>query len=281
VARSTLGTRGRYRLSVEAGRDVSCTTMTQTSHEALARRARSGDRRALAQIISLIEAGEAPPSPDSPRRGGLVVGLAGGVGAGKSTLAAALVRYLRQQGKRVAVLASDPSSPRTGGALLGDRVRLRIDPRDEGVYFRSLATRGAAGGLSAAVAPARDWLLECGFDVVLVETVGVGQDQVAIRNIVDLLLVLITPHSGDEIQWEKAGLLELADLVVVNKSDLPGAEHVYQQVCRALSLGTQGPAVISVSALHGQGIAELWAALIARQRDANQQTEGASDSPAG
>ncbi len=235
--------------------------MVHTSYESLALRVRQGDRRALARMLSLVEAGEAPAALGSAGRRGLVVGLAGAVGAGKSTLAAALVRYLRGRGQKVAVLASDPSSPRSGGALLGDRVRMKIDPRDEGVYFRSLATRGAAGGLSAAVGPARDWLLDYGFDVVLVESVGIGQDQVAIREVVDVLVLLVTPYSGDEIQWEKAGLVELADVVVVNKCDLPGADRVYQQVRNALSFGEKPPLLLSVSALNEQGIADLWAAI--------------------
>lgn len=235
--------------------------MANTNEETLALRLRQADRRALARMLTLAEAGQAPAPP--PRAGrGLVVGLAGPVGAGKSTLAAALVRYLRGQGQKVAVLASDPSSPRSGGALLGDRVRLKIDPHDEGVYFRSLATRGAPGGVSAAVGPARDWLFEYGFDVVLVETVGIGQDQVAVRAVVDVLVLLVTPHSGDDIQWGKAGLIELADLVVVNKADLPGADRVHQQVRTALSAGTNQPVVLSISALNEQGIADLWAAVL-------------------
>ena len=128
----------------------------------------------------------------------------------------------------MAVLACDPQSPVTGGALLGDRIRVRFEPADEGVYFRSLSTRGAAGGISAATKAARDWLVEFGFDVILIETVGVGQDQVAkmSASIVDTLVLLVTPNTGDEVQWEKAGVIEVADLVVVNKSDLPGADRV-------------------------------------------------------
>ena len=238
--------------------------MTHMSLEELVLRIRRQDRRALARMLSLVEAGEAPAAPSGRQGRGIAVGLAGPVGAGKSTLAAALVRHLRGLGQKVAVLASDPSSPKSGGALLGDRVRMTFDPRDEGVYFRSLATRGAPGGLSAAARPARDWLLEYGFDVVLVETVGVGQDQLAIRDVVDVLVLLVTPHSGDEIQWEKAGLVELADLVVVNKADLPGADRVYQQVCGALSLGARQPTVLSVSGLKDQGIADVWAAIVHR-----------------
>ena len=230
-------------------------------------RFRQGDRRALAEIITRVELGTAPPLPprtiDRPAR---VVGITGSGGAGKSTLVGALITHLREQGLSVAVLACDPQSPVTGGALLGDRIRVRFDPTDEGVYFRSLSTRGAAGGISAATRAARDWLVAFGFDCVLIETVGVGQDQVAVRALVDTLVLLVTPNSGDEVQWEKAGLIEVADLVVVNKSDLPGADRVRQQLVSALSLGPADKRVpvLNITAAAGQGITELWQAIAAR-----------------
>jgi LAO/AO transport system kinase len=141
-------------------------------------------------------------------------------------------------------------------------VRVRFDAGDEGVYFRSLSTRGAPGGISAAVGPAVGWLDAFGFDVVLVETVGIGQDQVAIRGVVETLLLLVTPNAGDEVQWEKAGLLELADLVVVNKADLPGADRVRQQLISALSLGeAKAVPVLAIAAASGQGVEELWRAI--------------------
>lgn len=224
------------------------------------------DRRALAQILSLAETGAAPPlPPGGPPLPARVIGITGSGGAGKSTLVGALIAHLRGLGLRVAVLACDPQSPVTGGALLGDRIRVRFDPADEDVYFRSLSTRGAAGGISAATRQARDWLQAFGFDVILIETVGVGQDQIAVRELVDTLVLLVTPNTGDEVQWEKAGLIEVTDLIVVNKSDLPGADRVRQQLISALSLGPHGKQVpvLNVIAASGQGVAELWQAIAA------------------
>jgi LAO/AO transport system kinase len=223
------------------------------------------DRRALAEIITRIEAGTSPAAPS--RRSGpfRVVGITGSGGSGKSTLIAASIAHLRREGRSVAVLACDPQSPLTGGALLGDRIRVRFDADDEGVYFRSLSTRGAQGGISASIGPAIRWLDAFGFDVVLIETVGVGQDQVAVRDVVDTLLLLVTPNTGDEVQWEKAGLLEVADLIVVNKADLPGADGVRRQLNSALSLGGARPvAVMTVVAASGEGLAEMWSAIDAR-----------------
>jgi LAO/AO transport system kinase len=228
----------------------------------LLQRFRRRERRALAEIVTQLEKATLPPPP--PRNSGRahVVGFAGSGGAGKSTLIAASIEHLRRQQRTVAVLACDPQSPLTGGALLGDRVRVRFDASDEGVYFRSLSTRGAMGGISAAVGPAVRWLNAFGFEVVIAETVGVGQDQVAVRSVVDTLVLLVTPNAGDDVQWEKAGLLELADLVVVNKADLPGADRVRQQLVAALSLGGTKPVrVLAISAVSGQGVDELWQAI--------------------
>lgn len=236
-----------------------------TEHDQLLQRYARHDRRALAEILTLVEMDEAPPLPPTTEQPAYVVGITGSGGAGKSTLVGALIAHLRAQNLRVAVLACDPQSPRTGGALLGDRIRVRFEPGDEGVYFRSLSTRGAPGGISQAVVPSIAWLKNFGFDVVLVETVGVGQDQVAVREAVDTLVLLVTPNTGDEVQWEKAGLIELADLVVVNKSDLPGADRVRQQLVAALSLvpGNEPVPVLSAAGGSGQGVPELWEAILA------------------
>lgn len=242
--------------------------MTELPVELAARFARR-ERRALAEVISIVEAGRAPaPSAcalsylTSPSSFPRVVGITGSGGAGKSTLVAASIAHLRSLGRTVAVLACDPNSPLTGGALLGDRVRVRFDPADEGVFFRSMSTRGAQGGISAAVGPAIEWLKAFGFDVILVETVGVGQDQIGVRPLVDALVLLVTPNTGDEVQWEKAGLVEVADLIVVNKADLPGADRVRQQLLSALSLGAAKPApILETVAATGEGVVELWQAI--------------------
>lgn len=242
--------------------------MRQDLDQLLNRFAR-GERRALAAILTQIEAGATLPSPEqfqvdrpSPSTP-LVVGITGSGGAGKSTLIGALIGHLRAQQVRVAVLASDPQSPLTGGALLGDRVRVQFDPADDGVYFRSLSTRGAAGGISAATAEAIEWLKAFGFEVILVETVGVGQDQIAVRAVVDRLAMLVTPNTGDEVQWEKAGLIEVADVIVVNKGDLPGADRVVAQLQSALSLqpGVAPPPILRITAATGAGVPELWETL--------------------
>ncbi|HUY31295.1 MAG TPA: GTP-binding protein [Pirellulales bacterium] len=228
----------------------------------LIERFRRRQRRALAEIITRIEAGTSSAVPARRTGSFRVVGITGSGGAGKSTLIDASIAHLRGEGRTVAVLACDPQSPLTGGALLGDRVRARLDPDDEGVYFRSLSTRGAQGGVSRAIGPAIRWLDAFGFDVVIVETVGVGQDQVAVRDVVDTLVLLVTPNTGDEVQWEKAGLLEVADLVAINKADLPGADRARRQLVSALSFGVAKPVpVLAVVAASGQGVAELWQAI--------------------
>lgn len=241
--------------------------MTAPSHAELLQRFSSGDRRALARILSLVEAGQAPelPAAEPALQAARVVGIAGSGGAGKSTLVGALVGHLRKQNLRVAVVASDPQSPRTGGALLGDRVRVSMNPDDEGIYFRSMSTRGASGGVAAAVAGAIPWLERFGFDVILVETVGIGQDQTAVRDMVQTLVLVVTPGTGDEIQWEKAGVIELADLLVVNKADMPGADRVRHQLRGALSLspGAAEIPILATVATNGQGVPELWDAVTA------------------
>jgi len=238
------------------------------------------DRRRLARLLTLIECGQTPPefaavpralpseSPSGEQTAGnytqrrpIVVGITGSGGAGKSTLVGQFVGHLRSSGHRVAVLACDPQSPRSGGALLGDRIRVELDPADDGVYFRSFSTRGASGGIADTIAAAVRVVASFGFDVVLVESVGIGQDQVAIRDVVDRLILLVTPAGGDEVQWEKAGLIELADIVAVNKSDLPGADRVVTALTSALSLSPSQtpPPIVKLQATIGEGVAELWA----------------------
>ena len=190
-------------------------------------RARDGDARALARLLSLVENGapqlRAVMKAIAPLTGqARVLGLTGAPGVGKSTVTAALVAAYRAQGLRVGVLAIDPTSPFTGGALLGDRVRMQQHATDQGVFIRSMASRGHLGGLAGATPQAVRVLDAAGFDVVLVETVGVGQAEVEIAGMADSTLVIVAPGLGDAIQAAKAGILEIGDVFVVNKSDKPG-----------------------------------------------------------
>lgn len=232
-------------------------------------------RGALSRLITLADNGalpadflEALPAQNSRS---LRVGVTGPGGAGKSTLCAGLIQHLRSAGKSVAVLACDPSSPFSGGALLGDRVRMEIDPADDGVFVRSISSRGATGGLSDNAGRVVELLDRFGFDVVLVESVGAGQDQLAIRDVVDVLVLVVTPAAGDDVQWEKAGLLEAADVVVVNKADLAGADAAAAGLRSMLDLsvvGTEAPQVpiLKVVASRNQGIDELWTAVETQSR---------------
>jgi LAO/AO transport system kinase len=220
-----------------------------------------------------------------PARAAHVVGLTGSPGAGKSTLVNRLVRGYRAQGATVAVVAVDPSSPITGGALLGDRVRMDSTVGDRGVFFRSLASRGAAGGISDATRAATQVLSAGGFDVVLVETVGAGQAEVAIMRVADTVALVLQPGAGDEVQALKAGLMEIADVYVLNKADQDGIRALKSQIRSAI--GLRPPAewktpMVETSARQGTGVDDLIDAL-RRHRDflragatgADRATEGA------
>jgi LAO/AO transport system kinase len=229
-----------------------------------------GDRGALARLLSLAESEPARYAEVADRVTALSgralrVGITGPGGAGKSTLIDALVARLRADGRRVAILATDPSSERTGGALLGDRVRYAPGAVDEGVFFRSVATRGASGGFAHAGFDQLDLLDAAGFDWLLVEAVGAGQSEVEIAYAVDLTLVVLPPASGDAVQAMKAGVMEAGDLFVVSKCDLPGAAAAAAVLGSVLELqnaaGRSPPPVLLASATHGTGLPELAAEL--------------------
>jgi LAO/AO transport system kinase len=201
-----------------------------------------GDVRAVSRLLSLVEEGvpalrEIMAALAARPGSAHVIGLTGAPGVGKSTSASALVTAYRRRGLRVAVLAVDPSSPLSGGALLGDRVRIQEHAADDRVYVRSMASRGQLGGVSRATPQALRVLSAAGFDIVLLETVGVGQSEVAVAALADTTLVLLAPGLGDGVQAAKAGLLEVADVFVVNKADRPGADEVVHDLRRMLSLG--------------------------------------------
>ena len=235
-------------------------------------RARAGDARAVARLISLVE--NASPALREVMTGlaphvghAWVIGLTGSPGVGKSTSTSVLVTAFRAAGKRVGVLAVDPSSPFSGGALLGDRVRMQEHALDDGVYIRSMASRGHLGGLSWATPQALRVLDAAGCDVVLVETVGVGQAEVEVASMADTTVVLVAPGMGDAIQAAKAGILEIADVFVVNKADRDGADQTARDLRHMLSLGERRapedwqPPIVKTVAAKGEGVDELVAAL--------------------
>jgi LAO/AO transport system ATPase len=224
---------------------------------------RGGDRQALSRLLSMASRGEFPDSLltqlPKPTKPSLVVAITGSGGVGKSTLIGRLIPVIRKENQSVSVVACDPKSPLTGGALLGDRFRMPALPEDDGVFIRSLAAAPGQASLAAHL-PAMIQLLKAfGFNLVLIETVGAGQGDTEVRRLVDIVVLLLQPETGDDLQWEKAGLLEVADLVVVHKADLPGAERTEAQVRDILGLSAGRKAkVLRVSSKSGQGIPELW-----------------------
>ena len=221
--------------------------------------------RAVARAATLIE-NRHPSAADFLRslfhRTGkaITVGITGPPGAGKSTLIEKLTRHYRSQGKTVAIVAVDPSSPFTGGAILGDRIRMVDHHADTGVFIRSMATRGHLGGLAAATTDLTILLDAAGFDLILVETVGVGQDEIEIAAVADVTALVLVPGLGDDVQAIKAGIMEIADVYILNKADHPGIERLEREIGALLSLAPRGdgwiPPVVSCVATEGRGIAE-------------------------
>jgi LAO/AO transport system ATPase len=238
--------------------------------EPLFERFRQRDRLALSRLLTLAARGErvdairaSLPPPAKPSR---VVAITGSGGVGKSTLIGKVIDFLRRQSQSVAVLACDPQSPVTGGALLGDRFRMPMRADDEGVFIRSLATASGRGAVADHLPDLIQILESFGFDVILIETVGAGQGDTSVHDLADVTVLLLQPETGDELQWQKAGLLEVADVIAIHKADLPQAEQLEAQVRAALALSS-GPSVpvVRVSATSGEGLEALWTA-IANQR---------------
>jgi LAO/AO transport system kinase len=235
----------------------------------------SGDVRTLARAISTVE-NRVPGWSDLlkalfPHSGrARVIGMTGAPGAGKSTLVDHLARFYRKQNRTVGIVAVDPTSPYTGGAILGDRIRMQEHFADPGIYIRSMATRGSLGGLARTTADVTTVLDASGRDVILVETVGVGQDEVDIVRLADITVVILVPGMGDDVQTIKAGIMEIADIFVINKSDREGAERVEREIRALQSLGSRQdkarhdgwtPSIVKTVASDGTGVDELAAAI--------------------
>jgi LAO/AO transport system kinase len=234
-------------------------------------RIRAGDVRALARAISTIEDNR-PESRELLKSlfnftgRARVIGLTGAPGAGKSTLVDQLAREYRKQESTIGILAVDPTSPYTGGAILGDRIRMQSHHADAGIYIRSMATRGNLGGLARATTDAATVLDAAGKDIVLIETVGVGQDEIDIVRLADITVVILVPGMGDDVQTIKAGIMEIADIFVINKSDREGADRVEREIRSMQSLAIRSdkwtPPIIKTVAMDGKGVPELAAAIV-------------------
>ncbi len=246
----------------------------------LVERMRKGDRRALARLLSLVE----EKSEESfellaeiwPYTGrALTVGVTGPAGAGKSTMIDQLITWIRKQGKTVGVVAVDPSSPFTGGAVLGDRVRMQRHSEDKDVYIRSVGSRGRSGGLSFSTRALVQLLDAFGIDVILLETVGAGQSEVAVADIADTTVVVLVPEAGDAIQTLKAGILEIAHVYVVNKKDRPGADLIAREIETSLMLSprelTWKPPIVMMEAVKGVGVEELWEGIERHQENIREK----------
>jgi GTPase len=258
--------------------------VSANSHiQELVRRIRAGELRALSRAISTVE-DRTPESTELlktlfPYSGNAVLlGLTGSPGAGKSTLVDQVAREYRKQGKTIGIVAVDPTSPFSGGAILGDRIRMQSHYADAGIYIRSMATRGSLGGLASTTADVATVLDASGRDLVMIETVGVGQDEVDIVRLADVTIVVLVPGMGDDVQTIKAGIMEIADVFVINKADRDGAERVEREIRAMQSLATRNdnwtPPIVKTVASEGTGITELLAA-IEKYREYLQQSDRA------
>jgi LAO/AO transport system kinase len=244
---------------------------------------RRGNCRAIAKAISLVEndgahAQQLMKKVFSSRKDAVVLGVTGAPGTGKSTLVDQMIGSLRAAGKKIGIIAVDPSSPFSGGAILGDRIRMMRHSTDADVFIRSMATRGHLGGLAKATGEAMAIFEAAGKDYVLIETVGVGQDEVEVVKLADLILVVLTPGAGDEIQAFKAGIMEIADIFVLNKADSPGAERMDRQLKAMIELGLHKkdfPPVVRTVATTGKGMDVLMAEVIRLTGSRNRKLQEA------